>query len=338
VAKKRRKKPTRWATILAVIVVFSAGYLMFRPSDSVEDIAASKENNRSSDMTLASVSNEVAPMLGKNDRPSNLQNTKGLEPPLSTNNTPDFAEGTKLLELARQTLAQNDWVNARTQLSQALASGLPPSQALEVREQLCKLAEEMVFSSKRYKGDPLISNYVIQGGDSLIKIAKKNKVTAELLAKINNIEDLNKIRSGQNIKGIEGPFHAEIHKNSYDMFIYLKNFLVAHFKVGLGQEGSTPSGVWQIKDKLVNPTYYPPRGGRLISADDPENPLGERWLGLKGVSGEASGQLRYGIHGTIEPESIGSNASLGCVRLHNRDVDFLFDLLVVAHSQLTIRD
>ena len=34
-----------------------------------------------------------------------------------------------------------------------------------------------------------------------------------------------------------------------------------------------------------------------------------------------------GIHGTNEPESVGTRASMGCVRLHNEDLEELFKLI-----------
>jgi hypothetical protein len=46
------------------------------------------------------------------------------------------------------------------------------------------------------------------------------------------------------------------------------------------------------------------------------NPLGPRWIGLD-VKG-------FGIHGTNRPESIGKNASHGCIRMRNSDVEDLF--------------
>ena len=39
--------------------------------------------------------------------------------------------------------------------------------------------------------------------------------------------------------------------------------------------------------------------------------------------------LRTGIHGTNAPQSIGRAASRGCIRLRNRDVEELFDLIAV---------
>ena len=35
----------------------------------------------------------------------------------------------------------------------------------------------------------------------------------------------------------------------------------------------------------------------------------------------------YGIHGTAEPNSIGTASSQGCVRLLNKDVEEIFDFI-----------
>ena len=66
--------------------------------------------------------------------------------------------------------------------------------------------------------------------------------------------------------------------------------------------------------------------------------MGERWLGLEGVSGEAAGQLRYGIHGTNDPVYVGQSMSMGCIRMYNEDVEWLYDMLVEEHSQVIIKD
>ncbi|MCQ2560053.1 MAG: L,D-transpeptidase, partial [Clostridia bacterium] len=55
---------------------------------------------------------------------------------------------------------------------------------------------------------------------------------------------------------------------------------------------------------------------------DPNNPLGPRWLGI-----EYGGGYLYGIHGTNDPSSIGTNASAGCVRMNNSDVIGLYDII-----------
>jgi len=40
----------------------------------------------------------------------------------------------------------------------------------------------------------------------------------------------------------------------------------------------------------------------------------------------------YGIHGTNTPSSIGHNASHGCIRMRNRDVEQLFDMVAVGDA------
>jgi lipoprotein-anchoring transpeptidase ErfK/SrfK len=87
---------------------------------------------------------------------------------------------------------------------------------------------------------------------------------------------------------------------------------------------------------VKNPVYYSPRGEGVIEADDPANPLGEYWIGLAGVEGDAVGKESYGIHGTIDPTSIGRMESMGCIRLKNEDVAVLFSTLVEGKSTVLV--
>jgi lipoprotein-anchoring transpeptidase ErfK/SrfK len=82
------------------------------------------------------------------------------------------------------------------------------------------------------------------------------------------------------------------------------------FSVSVGAAVSpSPTGKFEIVNRLANPTYY--HSGVVIPAGK-NNPLGPRWVGLN--------RQGYGIHGTSAPGSIGKAASHGCIRMHNRDV------------------
>jgi len=95
--------------------------------------------------------------------------------------------------------------------------------------------------------------------------------------------------------------------------------LVATFPVAVGAAGSpSPSGEFQIVNRVSHPTYY--HTGTVIPSGK-DNPLGTRWVGLSRKS--------YGIHGTNAPRSIGHAASHGCIRLRNRDMERLFSMLRV---------
>lgn len=243
-----------------------------------------------------------------------------------------------LLAAGREALQRSDDLAVRNNLSAALHLGVSASDEEFVRTELLRVGKDTVLSPRIVNGDPLVDRYVIQAGDVLARIAANHKITPELLASVNGIADMHRIREGQTLKIIKGPFQATVSKRGYTLDVYLGDILVRSFKVGLGADDSTPTGEWRVATKLVNPTYYPPRGGEIVSADDPKNPLGERWIGLVGVSGAAVDQERYGIHGTNEPDSIGKDVSMGCIRLLNEDVEALYTYLVENHSTVTVRD
>ena len=98
------------------------------------------------------------------------------------------------------------------------------------------------------------------------------------------------------------------------------------FKVSVGAAVSpSPTGKFEIVNRLANPTYY--HAGVVIPAGK-NNPLGPRWVGLN--------KQGYGIHGTSAPGSIGKAASHGCIRMHNRDV-VEFAMLVNVGDTVEIR-
>lgn len=57
--------------------------------------------------------------------------------------------------------------------------------------------------------------------------------------------------------------------------------------------------------------------------------FGPRWLGLNVSWGT------YGIHGTNKPHSIGQHRSHGCIRMLNKDVIELFEIIPVG-TKVTI--
>src|SRR5262249_50702499 len=103
---------------------------------------------------------------------------------------------------------------------------------------------------------------------------------------------------------------------------------VRSFRVGLGASDGTPLGTFVVKkgSKLVDPPWINPHSGEKFVGGDPKNPIGHRWIGLEGV-GESAQHTGYGIHGTIDPDSIGQQRSMGCIRLGNDDIELMFELL-----------
>lgn len=103
------------------------------------------------------------------------------------------------------------------------------------------------------------------------------------------------------------------------LYLYTNDKVTHVYHVATGRTKElTPEGTFPLVVKIVNP------GWKNIPGGDPSNPLGTRWLGLE-VKGDRG--RTYGIHGTNQPESIGSNSSSGCVRMHNKDVEKLFNIV-----------
>jgi lipoprotein-anchoring transpeptidase ErfK/SrfK len=95
--------------------------------------------------------------------------------------------------------------------------------------------------------------------------------------------------------------------------------VVKVYDIAVGKTSTpSPTGEFKIISHIKNPTWY---GPAKVVGPGPGNPVGTRWMGLS-VKG-------YGIHGTNAPGSIGKAASHGCIRMRNRDVEELFQLVGV---------
>jgi lipoprotein-anchoring transpeptidase ErfK/SrfK len=161
--------------------------------------------------------------------------------------------------------------------------------------------------------------------------------------KVNGIKQANKLRAGQNLKVVNGPFNAIIYKSRFEMDLYLQNTYVKTYKIGVGQVGrDTPTGKWRVKSngKLIKPPWPRPQGqgGGLVQPDDPDYPLGSRWIGLDGIDGNAKGRIGFGIHGTKDPKTIGTRSSLGCVRLYNGEAIEVYNMFVPNLTNILIYD
>ena len=88
----------------------------------------------------------------------------------------------------------------------------------------------------------------------------------------------------------------------------------------------TPEGIFQITDFKKNPPYGAMKpGDKSYAGGDPQNPFGTRWMGFSVYGWD--GTSVWGIHGTAEPEKIGTWASDGCVRMRTEQAEALFNLL-----------
>ena len=108
--------------------------------------------------------------------------------------------------------------------------------------------------------------------------------------------------------------------------------MAKRYQVAVGKEGFSWSGTARIGRKAVDPVWTPPpemieRTPKYAKWADgmpgglPSNPLGPRAMYLYNKSGDTG----FRIHGTIHPESIGTAASSGCIRMLNHEVIDLYN-------------
>ena len=105
---------------------------------------------------------------------------------------------------------------------------------------------------------------------------------------------------------------------------------VDSFPVAVGRQGyETPAGRFTVTHKVEDPDWVqfdwsdPSHVIRRVGPG-PDNPLGVRWIGFTSAYG-----WEIGFHGTPNPELLGQAVSHGCVRMRNRDVATVYDLVDV---------
>ncbi len=247
--------------------------------------------------------------------------------------------GTLILE-AREDMTDGNIIDAREKLNEALTLQVSPIDAKLIKKILAKLSDKWLFSSDVYEDDRLTGWYLVQPGDRLTEIGDKFNVPYRILQDINNIARPELLQAGVKIKVIYGPFNAIVHKSDFTMDLYLKNkTYIKTYKIGLGdKETETPTGRWRVRKggKLIKPNWTDPRTGTTYIASHPEYPLGSRWISLEGIEGDALDRRGFAIHGTKDPETIGTRSSMGCIRLHNGDVIEVFNLLQDGASEVRV--
>lgn len=135
----------------------------------------------------------------------------------------------------------------------------------------------------------------------------------------------------------EPPGTVVVDTHAHYLYLVEPNGRAMRYGVGVGKQGFTWSGEAIIKTKQEWPDWYPPKemverhpelkpqldklqSGMGVAGGE-RNPLGARamylWQGNK--------DTQFRIHGTLEPHSIGTNASSGCIRMINQDAIDLYN-------------
>lgn len=143
--------------------------------------------------------------------------------------------------------------------------------------------------------------HIVKPGETLGIISVNYRVSLQRLHAAN--PGVGQLHVGQKIQ-IPGlpepysiPYSIQISVGKRRLTLYNNGKLVKIFPIAVGKMlTNTPTGDFVIVNRQYNP------GG----------PFGVLWMSLS--------KQGYGIHGTNNPSSIGKAVSHGCVRMYNRDV------------------
>ena len=126
----------------------------------------------------------------------------------------------------------------------------------------------------------------------------------------------------------EAPGTIIVQTSERFLYVIQPNGRAIRYGIGVGRDGFQWQGLLRITRKQEWPDWTPPpemieRQPYLprFMAGGPGNPLGARALYL--------GNTVYRIHGTNQPQTIGTAVSSGCFRLVNADVIDLYDRIPV---------
>jgi lipoprotein-anchoring transpeptidase ErfK/SrfK len=126
----------------------------------------------------------------------------------------------------------------------------------------------------------------------------------------------------------EPPGTIVVHTNERYLYVIQPGGRAIRYGIGVGRDGFQWQGLQKITRKMEWPDWTPPE--EMIQrqpylprwmAGGPGNPLGARALYL--------GATVYRIHGTNQPQTIGTAVSSGCFRLTNPDVSDLYERVPV---------
>ena len=225
-----------------------------------------------------------------------------------------------LLKTAEIYLKEGDILKAEKAYKK-IVQNYPNTNSIKfAQEALGQVRVKLLFSPIKAEDSQI---YQVSPGETLSSIATKFNTTVELLKKGNQLSsDL--IRPGLKMKVPAVRYSLLVDKSQNILTLKSDEEIVKTYIISSGSSiHPTPVGKFTIATKLTDPSW------RGISSEDPKNILGSRWMGFEAP------YRQYGIHGTVDPESIGKKITRGCIRMCNSDIEELY-IIVPIGTEVTI--
>ena len=170
-----------------------------------------------------------------------------------------------------------------------------------------------------------LRSHIASASEDLFDIAKKYNIAVDHLAYANGFPITTlKVKAGTRLIIPTWrilPDHPPangivINLPERGVYIFRGGHFTRFFPISIGDEEAqkgrfaTPTGNYKVIEKIKDPTWYPPPWAteKKPVGPGPDNPLGDRWIGLS--------LPRTGIHGTNQPLNVGNSVTHGCLRTY----------------------
>jgi LysM repeat protein len=222
---------------------------------------------------------------------------------------------------AEQLVAEGKFKGALAKLTPHYASAdLPSDQRAVLLSWLDALAAKVIYSREHALAAP----HQVRKGETLYDVANQYSVEYRLLQNINReVSDPGVLVPSTELKIVPGPFRADVNLTTSEVTLLVGNLYAGRFTFALGDQPPQP-GDYKVVDKRSQQKTYVGFDGRVIPANDPNNPYGGWWISLGG---------EIAIHGS--PLSPGSK-TLGCISLSPQDAEDVYGILSIG-SEVKIR-
>jgi lipoprotein-anchoring transpeptidase ErfK/SrfK len=162
------------------------------------------------------------------------------------------------------------------------------------------LAGKVIFSSEHHFRD---QPYIVAANESLVDLAKRWNVPAQLIYNINRSEISNpaSVAPGTALKVVDRPFNATIDLKSNVMTLFCDGLYAGRFPIRIGVSGDVANGTYQVLAKAAEGFRWRDASGNEYPPSSPLNGYGPHWIGLSGslCMHALKGDATEGHHGCI---------------------------------------
>lgn len=170
--------------------------------------------------------------------------------------------------------------------------------------------------------------YTIRRGDSLIRMSRQLRVPMELLQGINNLDARN-LQVGRTIKVPRLQISLVVDRTERTLTVLNNERFLRKYRVGIPLDPRRlPTGNYSVVRKTNQGMDFLEVGVGTIRAGEPDNPYGPRiFITLT---------RDLAIHGTNNPEVVGTYTSRGLISMINAEAEELFRI-VISGTRVTIQ-